>query len=74
MSSDDKCRVMDSKMRPLWLVFHNQDILGESIFHIFKNGDGMIIMIAHSQFKQRYQCFMYVLVLFNYVQTCGRIC
>ena len=38
--SDDKCKVMDSKMRPLWLVFHNQDMLGDNIFHIFKNGDG----------------------------------
>ena len=40
LPSDDKCKVMDSKMRPLWLVFHNQDMLGENIFHIFKNGDG----------------------------------
>ena len=38
--SDDKCKVMDSKMRPLWLDFHNQDILGENILQIFKNGDG----------------------------------
>ena len=43
--SDDKCRVMDSKMRPLWLVFHNQDWLGESIFQIFKNGDGIYILV-----------------------------
>lgn len=48
--SDDKCKVMDSKMRPLWLVFHNRDMLGESILHIFKNGDGMSyhqLRVAH---------------------------
>ena len=44
--SDDKCKVMDSKMRPLWLVFHNQDWLGESIFQIFKNGDGIYMYTA----------------------------
>ena len=38
--SVDKCKVMDSKMKPLWLVFDNQDVLGEGIYQIFKNGDG----------------------------------
>ena len=33
---------MDSKMRPLWLVFQNQDGLGDDILQIFKNGDGRI--------------------------------
>jgi len=32
---------MDSKMRPLWLVFQNEDSLGDNILQIFKNGDGM---------------------------------
>ena len=31
---------MDSKMRPLWLVFQNQDSIGGDILQIFKNGDG----------------------------------
>ena len=35
-----KCKVMDSKMRPLWLVFQNQDSLGDDVLQIFKNGDG----------------------------------
>ena len=38
----DNCKVMDSKMRPLWLVFQNQDTLGDNILQIFKNGDGMM--------------------------------
>ncbi|KAK4875877.1 hypothetical protein RN001_012299 [Aquatica leii] len=37
----DKCRVMDSKMRPLWIVFENSDVLGEDIYIIFKNGDDL---------------------------------
>jgi len=37
----EKCKVMDSKMRPLWLVFQNEDSLGDNILQIFKNGDGM---------------------------------
>lgn len=44
--SDDKCKVMDSKMRPLWLVFNNQDLLGENILQIFKNGDGMLLFVS----------------------------
>lgn len=38
--SADKCKVMDSKMKPLWLNFENLDPLGKSILQIFKNGDG----------------------------------
>ncbi|XP_066998274.1 phosphatidylinositol 4,5-bisphosphate 3-kinase catalytic subunit delta isoform [Anabrus simplex] len=37
----DKCRVMDSKMRPLWLVFENDDPYGDDIYIIFKNGDDL---------------------------------
>ena len=37
---------MDSKMRPLWLVFQNQDSLGEDILQIFKSGDGMYQNLA----------------------------
>ena len=31
---------MKSKMRPLWLVFKNEDPIGDDIFIMFKNGDG----------------------------------
>nr|CAD7257042.1 unnamed protein product [Timema shepardi] len=37
----EKCRVMDSKMRPLWIVFENDDPYGDDIFIIFKNGDDL---------------------------------
>ncbi|KAF7275849.1 hypothetical protein GWI33_011209, partial [Rhynchophorus ferrugineus] len=37
----EKCRVMDSKMRPLWVVFDNSDPLGQDVYLIFKNGDDL---------------------------------
>ncbi|KAL3270242.1 hypothetical protein HHI36_009298 [Cryptolaemus montrouzieri] len=37
----EKCRVMDSKMRPLWIVFGNADPYGDDIYLIFKNGDDL---------------------------------
>ncbi|KAG8234414.1 hypothetical protein J437_LFUL015524 [Ladona fulva] len=37
----EKCRVMDSKMRPLWIVFENDDQFGDDIYVIFKNGDDL---------------------------------
>lgn len=37
----DKCKVMDSKMRPLWIVFGNSDSHGDDICVIFKNGDDL---------------------------------
>lgn len=37
----DKCKVMDSKMRPLWVVFENDDPYGDDIYVIFKNGDDL---------------------------------
>ena len=36
----DKCKFMDSKMRPLWMVFQNVDELADDIRILFKNGDG----------------------------------
>lgn len=36
-----KCKVMDSKKLPLWLVFKNADPLGGSIYVIFKAGDDL---------------------------------
>ncbi|XP_065339767.1 phosphatidylinositol 4,5-bisphosphate 3-kinase catalytic subunit beta isoform [Cloeon dipterum] len=37
----EKCRVMDSKMKPLWIVFQNADIHGDDIYIIYKNGDDL---------------------------------
>lgn len=37
----EKCRVMDSKMRPLWLVFENADPFGDDIYLILKHGDDL---------------------------------
>eukprot|EP01062_Namystynia_karyoxenos_P028709 TRINITY_DN21706_c0_g1_i1.p1 TRINITY_DN21706_c0_g1~~TRINITY_DN21706_c0_g1_i1.p1 ORF type:complete len:1228 (+),score=464.43 TRINITY_DN21706_c0_g1_i1:95-3685(+) len=37
----DKCKVMDSKKLPLWLVFQNADPLGKPILVIFKAGDDL---------------------------------
>ncbi|XP_076360353.1 phosphatidylinositol 4,5-bisphosphate 3-kinase catalytic subunit beta isoform-like isoform X1 [Tachypleus tridentatus] len=37
----EKCRFMDSKMKPLWLVFENFDISGQDIYIIYKNGDDL---------------------------------
>ncbi|XP_077998659.1 phosphatidylinositol 4,5-bisphosphate 3-kinase catalytic subunit beta isoform-like [Glandiceps talaboti] len=36
-----KCKFMKSKMRPLWLVFENEDKIGQDIFVIFKHGDDL---------------------------------
>ena len=41
----EKCKVMDSKMRPLWLNFENLDPLGKPILQIFKNGDGTMLHV-----------------------------
>ena len=32
---------MDSKMRPLWIVFENDDPYGDDVYLIFKNGDDL---------------------------------
>lgn len=37
----DKCKVMDSKMKPIWTVYENIDQHGEDINIIFKNGDDL---------------------------------
>ena len=37
-------------MRPLWLVFQNQDGLGDDILQIFKNGDGRVEHMLHVTF------------------------
>ncbi|KAJ6633486.1 Phosphatidylinositol 4,5-bisphosphate 3-kinase catalytic subunit beta isoform, partial [Pseudolycoriella hygida] len=37
----NECKVMDSKMRPLWLVFENSDRLADDICVMYKNGDDL---------------------------------
>ena len=37
---------MDSKMRPLYLVFENTDELGDFVRIIFKNGDGKSAILS----------------------------
>ncbi|KAB7495628.1 Phosphatidylinositol 4,5-bisphosphate 3-kinase catalytic subunit beta isoform [Armadillidium nasatum] len=35
----EKCKTMDSKMQPLWLVFGNSDPHGKDIYLLYKRGD-----------------------------------
>lgn len=37
----EKCRFMDSKMKPLWLMYLNPSLQGDMIGIIFKNGDDL---------------------------------
>ncbi|XP_066508546.1 phosphatidylinositol 4,5-bisphosphate 3-kinase catalytic subunit beta isoform-like isoform X1 [Hoplias malabaricus] len=37
----EKCRYMDSKMKPLWIVYHNKLLSGDTLGIIFKNGDDL---------------------------------
>ncbi|XP_064211138.1 phosphatidylinositol 4,5-bisphosphate 3-kinase catalytic subunit delta isoform [Tribolium castaneum] len=37
----DRCRIMDSKMRPLWIVLQNYDPFGDDVYIIFKDGDDL---------------------------------
>lgn len=37
----EKCKFMDSKMKPLWIVWKNDDVFGEDIYVIFKDGDDL---------------------------------
>ena len=39
----DECKLMDSKMRPLWMVYENDDDMGAPATLIFKNGDGRFL-------------------------------
>lgn len=36
-----KCKFMDSKKLPLWLVFENADPIGNDIYLMFKSGDDL---------------------------------
>ena len=46
--SVEHCKFMDSKMRPLYLVFKNWDELGDIVRIIFKNGDGECRIFSYS--------------------------
>lgn len=52
--SADKCKFMDSKMKPLWLMYKDKF---ETVGIIFKNGDGMdlepccLIFCLHSKLR-----------------------
>ncbi|MEE6500700.1 hypothetical protein FKM82_003893 [Ascaphus truei] len=37
----EKCKYMDSKMKPLWIVYNNRGFGGDSMGIIFKNGDDL---------------------------------
>ncbi|XP_075013790.1 phosphatidylinositol 4,5-bisphosphate 3-kinase catalytic subunit beta isoform [Calonectris borealis] len=37
----EKCRYMDSKMKPLWIVYNNKMFGGDLVGIIFKNGDDL---------------------------------
>ncbi|XP_062328528.1 phosphatidylinositol 4,5-bisphosphate 3-kinase catalytic subunit beta isoform isoform X2 [Osmerus eperlanus] len=37
----EKCRYMDSKMKPLWIVYNNKLLGGDSLGIIYKNGDDL---------------------------------
>lgn len=43
--SVDQCTFMDSKMKPLWIVFNNEETGGGGVGIIFKNGDGKSLRI-----------------------------
>ena len=46
----EKCKFMDSKAKPLWLVFSNEDIGVEDTSIIFKNGDGNYFVVLIFEF------------------------
>lgn len=56
----DKCKLMDSKMKPMWLVFSNEDIGAEDTHLIFKNGDGTCLnnklVLSHTNCNQHLHC------------------
>ena len=48
----DKCRIMKSKKKPLWLTFQNSDPLGEDIVVMLKCGDDLRMdMVTMQLFK-----------------------
>ena len=45
----DSSKFMDSKMRPLWCVWQNQDESGHDINMMYKNGDGRLVFLFTRQ-------------------------
>ena len=46
--SVDKCKIMDSKKRPLWLEWTNADPKGPNILIMYKNGDGNLSFLCQN--------------------------
>ena len=67
--SVEHCKFMDSKMRPLYLVFKNWDELGDIVRIIFKNGDGecRISSYSHDFFFWRNPLCNFILVDKHYL-------
>ena len=51
----DKCRVMNSKKKPLWLTFENADPLGDNIVAMLKCGDDLRMDMVTLQLFQAMQ-------------------
>lgn len=52
--SMEQCRVMDSKMRPLWLVWENADLYGLPLPLMYKRGDGNVQTTLTKIYKDIY--------------------
>ncbi len=63
---------MDSKMKPLWIVYNNKLLEGDTVGIIFKNGDGEIQMAQI--IKHCHKIRLNKLLNICLSQTCGRTC
>ena len=63
LCSSDKCKFMDSKMKPLWMVWGSQDPMGQDVLLLYKKGDGESYLLSttsgpkliYIRFKTSYQ-------------------
>lgn len=58
---------MDSKMKPLWIVYNNKLLVGDMLGIIFKNGDGERNLTSNT-FKS--QLLKVLSLMFPFVFTC----